>query len=121
MRVSLCDAPCCDMEAIKGGGGGGLKSFFCLAAAGASNRNELNNARFVSSLRLGGRFDVKASVLDRRVEASSHSCTMEGDHGLLVHGIYHRTFDVPQLSYSNSLDHLQTLRKIGALKVCAWV
>jgi len=85
MRVSLRDDPCCDVEAIRSGGGAGLSSFFCFtAAAGLSNgRCPLNkgigNTRLFSLPCLGGRFDARVSV---RPEATSGSCTMEGDHRL---------------------------------------
>lgn len=83
-RVSLRDDPCCDVEAIRGGGGAGLSSFFCFtAAAGLFPLNEgIGNTRLFSLPCLGGRFDARVSV---RPEASSGSCTMEGDRRPLIY------------------------------------
>lgn len=78
-RVSLRDAPCCDVEAIGGGGRAGLSSFFCFAAAGSPLNEGIGNRRLFPPLRFGGRFEARISV------RAAGSCTMEGDHGLLVH------------------------------------
>lgn len=107
--VSLRRAPCCDVEATRGGGGGGLSSF-CFAAAGLPWNEGIGNTRLFPLLRPGSGFNAKASVSGRRVEASSGSCTMEGNHGLLVHRKFRRIIDVLQLLYSTPPNHLRTPR-----------